>query len=138
MVERSLRRSRILVAEDEYLLADELRMELTDAGAVVLGPVGTVGRAADLVQRETRIDGAILDVNLGGEMVYPVADLLVGRDTPFVFTTGYDASAIPSRYDHVPRYEKPVSMVELMEALARIMNHGIGLQGRASDRSSDR
>lgn len=132
MAECNLLPYRILVVEDEYMLADELQSELSDAGAVVLGPVGRLDRAVDLVGREQRIDGAILDINLGGEMVYPVADLLMSRGTPFVFTTGYDPSAIPSRYDHIARWEKPVSMTKVAQSIARIIRDRNRQAGRAS------
>jgi CheY-like chemotaxis protein len=117
----SLRNCRILVAEDEYMLADDLVSSLRDAGAKVLGPVGTVARAADLVAREPRIDGAILDINLSGDTIFPVADSLIERGIGVVFTTGYDQSAIPDRYADIPRCEKPVSMRQLACAIGRII-----------------
>lgn len=113
MAEPSLRGRRILVVEDEYMLADELRTELSDAGAQVLGPVGSLGDAIALIEAEPHIDGAVLDVNLHGEQAYPAADLLVGRGIPFVFATGYDAAAMPDRFAHVVRCEKPVSMAKI-------------------------
>ena len=120
MAEPTLRDSRILVVEDEYMLAEELRFELGEAGADVLGPVGTVAQAMALIAREQGIDGAVLDANLGGEKVYPVADLLLRRGTAFVFTTGYDVATIPSRFEHVAWFEKPVVMAKLTRALGRI------------------
>jgi DNA-binding response OmpR family regulator len=96
MTAYTLRDCRILVVEDEYMLADEIQIELSDAGAIVLGPVAMLEDAMELIDREHDIDAAILDVSLGGEMVYPAADLLARRKVPFIFTTGYDASAIPA------------------------------------------
>ncbi|SFS11607.1 response regulator [Sphingomonas jatrophae] len=122
MPERSLRDCRILVVEDEYMLADELRTELGDAGAIVLGPVGNVEDALELVQSEQAIDGGILDVNLSGEMVFPAADLLTDRGVPFVFTTGYDASAIPSRFADVVRCEKPINIKKVTQAIGRVIH----------------
>ncbi len=124
MSEPTLRGCRILVVEDEYMLADELRTELCDAGAVVLGPAGTVGDALDMISRQSHIDGVILDVNLRGEMAFSAADLLVERNVPFVFTTGYDASAIPSRFEHVVRCEKPISLVKILRAIGREIHRG--------------
>ncbi|MCC2976651.1 response regulator [Sphingomonas sp. PL-96] len=89
MPEATLRGCRVLVVEDEYMLADELQMELSDAEVIVLGPIGTLEDALDLIRSEPHIDGAILDVNLRGEMASPAADLLIERGVPFVFTTGY-------------------------------------------------
>lgn len=109
---------RILVVEDEYLLADEMDYELAAIGAVVLGPAGSVREAIDLIQGEARIDGAALDLNLGGEPAFEVADLLARRGVPFVFTTGYDAAMIPARHSHVVRCEKPVRMARVASAIA--------------------
>lgn len=119
MSERTLRNCRILVIEDEYMLADELRTELEYAGAQVLGPVGSVEEAIALAEAEADLDGGILDVNLGGEMVFPVADLLIERGIPFVFTTGYDKSAIPNRYADIVRCEKPLNLRRLVQAIGR-------------------
>lgn len=119
VAERSLRNRRILVVEDEFMLADELQRELTRAGAVVLGPVPTVEMALGLLAREADLDGAVLDVNLGGELVYPVADALAGRKVPFVFVTGYDAQVLPPCFAHAPRCEKPVKISALRDALGR-------------------
>lgn len=124
MSERTLRDCRILVVEDEYMLADELCTTLGDAGAIVLGPAGTVGDAFDLIAAQPAIDGAILDVNLGGEMIFPAADLLAERNVPFVFTTGYDASVIPPRFEHVVRCEKPISIVRITRAIGRAVHQG--------------
>lgn len=122
MPDHSLRDCRVLVVEDEYMLADELQFELEDAGARVIGPVGSVAGALDLIGSEAQLDGAILDVNLGGDMVFPVADLLLGRGVPIVFTTGYDQSAIPSRYSEVVRCEKPINIRLITAALGRAVH----------------
>jgi CheY-like chemotaxis protein len=121
MIGQMLRGRHILIVEDEYLLADDLRSQFEDAGAIVLGPAGTLGGAFDLIASEPRIDGAVLDANLHGEMVFPAADLLVGRSIPFVFTTGYDASTIPSRFEHVARCEKPVKTREVTDAIIALL-----------------
>jgi DNA-binding response OmpR family regulator len=107
MPEQGLRGCRILIVEDEYLLADDLCQALEDTGAKVLGPVGSVGDATALIAREAEIDAAVLDVNLQGEMVYPVADVLRARGVPFAFVTGYDHWALPDRFADTPHVEKP-------------------------------
>lgn len=119
MADHTLEGCRILVVEDEYLLAEELRLELEDAGADVIGPFGTVGEAAGVIRDEPTLDGAVLDVNLHGEMVFEVADLLAARDVPFVFATGYDASMIPGRFDSTARCEKPIDVRRLRDAIGR-------------------
>lgn len=121
MFENGLRERRILVIEDEYMLADDLCHELTQAGVTVLGPVGTVRDAIDLIGAEEHIDGAIMDVNLRGEMAFPAADELVRRGVPFVFTTGYDSSVIPPRFDHVVRCEKPANLGKTVQAIAKVV-----------------
>jgi CheY-like chemotaxis protein len=109
---------RVLLVEDEYLIATDLADALRDAGAAVVGPAATVKRALDLIADiGCRLNFAILDVNLGNELVYPLADRLAARGIPFVFTTGYDQGSIPSAYANVPRYEKPIDRRQLMSCL---------------------
>lgn len=108
---------RVLVVEDDYTVADVLCQHLEDAGADVLGPVPDVAGALELLAAEGAPDGAVLDVNLGGEMVWPVADALRARGVPFLFATGYDASAIPARYAGVRRCEKPVEPSQIARTL---------------------
>lgn len=112
---------RILVVEDEYLLAEELRVELTEAGAEVVGPVPTVERALRLLEDERDVHGAILDVNLGGEPVFSLADTLIGRGVPVVFATGYDISALPSRFADVPCCGKPIDRSRIALAMRSAM-----------------
>ena len=122
MADRPLNHCRILVVEDEYLLADELALELADEGAVVLGPAPSVKRALGLLEGEASLDGAILDLNLGGEPAFPVADALIDRSVPLIFTTGYDAGAIPERFAHIPRCEKPINIGRITAALGKVIH----------------
>lgn len=116
-----LRGLRVLVVEDEYLLAIDMRAALEDIGALVLGPVGHLDDAIELINAEPHIDGAVLDVNLGGDEVFDAADLLSRRGVPFLFTTGYDASSIPLRYGEVARCEKPLDFEIVVDALRKIL-----------------
>ena len=109
---------RILVVEDDYFVADDLRRELEGHGAKVLGPAPSLADALDLLAREDRPDSALLDVKLADELVYPLADVLRGRGIPFVFATAYDQRDIPAAYAQVPRCEKPFEMSQLIKALA--------------------
>jgi ActR/RegA family two-component response regulator len=116
----ALRGRRLLVVEDEYLIAAALERALEDRGAEVVGPAGSVENALRLVEAEgDRLDGAVLDINLRDERVYPVADVLAARGVPFVFLTGYDAQVIPDTYAGVPRSEKPVSTALLARTLLK-------------------
>ena len=108
---------RILLVEDEYFIVQDLARAFTLKGATVLGPVATVSDALRLVASAGPLDGAVLDINLQGEMVYPVADALMNRGVPFVFSTAYDREAIPSRFDGCVRCEKPVSPEHVAQAL---------------------
>lgn len=113
----SLKGRRLLIVEDEFFLADDLAKALRGAGAEILGPIASVDDALDLLDETERLDGAVLDLNLRGEMAYPVADAMIERGIPFVFVTGYDATQIPLRYRGVTRCEKPVHAFQVVTAL---------------------
>ncbi|WP_372425999.1 response regulator [Salinarimonas chemoclinalis] len=110
-------RPRILVVEDEYFIADDLAQALAAEGAEVIGPVGDPREALALIARE-RIDRAVLDINLRGELVFEVASALKARGVPFVFATGYGANVVPSGLGDVPRWEKPFDATSLARFLA--------------------
>jgi CheY-like chemotaxis protein len=99
---------RILVVEDEYFQADDMARLLRGLGAEVVGPIGEVQDALELLDTGKPVDMAVLDINLKGEMIYPAADVLRSRAIPFVFTSGYDRGPIPDQYRDVPLLEKPV------------------------------
>ena len=98
---------RVLVVEDDFLAVADLVDRLQSMGADVVGPVPNVERALEQLDRQPAIRGAILDLNVQGKMVFSLADELSRRDVPYVFSTGYEASDIPSRYAHIPRFPKP-------------------------------
>lgn len=110
-------RRRVLVVEDDFYLASSLASDLAAGDIEVVGPVPSVAAALDLIARTQHIDGAVLDINLNGEAVYPVADLLRQRHVPYVFTTGYDARSVARHDPDAPCFEKPVVAAELVEAL---------------------
>jgi CheY-like chemotaxis protein len=112
---------KILLVEDEYLVASDLADALGDLGARVIGPAGTVRDALSLIEKEERhLDAAVLDINLRDERIYPVADELQAAGVPFVFTTGYDAAVIPTAYAEIPRCPKPVNYRHLIQDLLQI------------------
>jgi DNA-binding NtrC family response regulator len=120
--QRNLKGYRVLVIEDEYFIAEELRLALEQHGAIVVGPVPTLGQALVHAQSTDRIDAAVVDINLCGEMAFPVAEALETRGVPFVFVTGYAPAMIPPRYHHVSRWEKPFDFEALMQALPALMH----------------
>src|SRR3546814_18174778 len=83
MTEAALQDCRILIAEDEYLIATDLAEALAQDNAVILGPVPRVADALSLIESGTRIDLAVLDVNLFGDLAFPVADALAAPRHPF-------------------------------------------------------
>lgn len=119
MLEQVLAARRLLVVEDEYLIATELIKELEEAGAVIFGPVSDVERAMEIVDSDFPLDGAILDINLRGELVYPVAARLVERDVPMVFVTGYECKTLPEPFANAPCLTKPFDERELIKVVAQ-------------------
>jgi two-component sensor histidine kinase len=97
----------ILLVEDEILVAMMMRDTLTELGFSVIGPFSRLSEAMVAAVHD-EIDAGIIDVNLGGEFVYPVADVLVARNIPFVFVTGYGVESIESRFGSMPVIKKPV------------------------------
>ena len=84
----------------------------------MLGPAPTVAKALRIIESESALDGAVLDVNLGGEKVFPVVDILRSRGIPCMFVTGYDRRAIPAAYADIPLCEKPAGAPEVAQTLA--------------------
>ena len=117
MTDSGLNGRRILVVEDEYLIAGDIRDALLAAGATVLGPVPSVAQALDLIGSEPTPDGAMLDINLRGEEIFVVADKLVELGVPFIFATGYDRSFIPDRFAAMPSLVKPIKAPDILAAL---------------------
>lgn len=117
MTEGNLRGCHVLVVEDEFMLAEDLSQELAEAGVHIIGPAQSLERAIELLATADVLDAAVLDVNLQGKPVFPLADALFERQVPFVFTTGYDASVLPARFRSMRCCSKPVDMERLVEAL---------------------
>jgi DNA-binding response OmpR family regulator len=109
--------ARLLIVEDEYLLAREMADYFENLGAEIVGPVGTVAHALALIA-SSHIQIAVLDVNLRDERVYPVADLLTLKQIPFVFASGYGSELEPDVYAGAPRCIKPIEFAVLADARA--------------------
>ena len=110
---------RILVVEDEFLVALQLEEDLHAAGYAIVGPFNNVAAALPKI-REGEFDIAVLDINLGDEMVFPLADELAARQKPFIFLTGYEASGLPERYRSFPRIRKPHEIHTLTAEIKRV------------------
>lgn len=111
---------RILLVEDEAMIAMLVEDMLLDSGASVIGPAGGVQDALDAISSNDAIDGALLDVNLGGEQSFEVADALAGRGIPFIFVTGYGGAGVRDRYPDAPTLQKPFVTSDLQRALATL------------------
>jgi len=107
---------RILLVEDEPMIAMLLEKTLQRLGITVLGPVGSLSKAVDMA-RSLEFDGAILDVTIRGGNVFPVAELLIARGIPFVLATGYQVDHLPANLRGQRLLRKPYSTDDLTAAL---------------------
>jgi len=112
-------RRRVLVVEDEILIGMLLEDMLGELGYAIAATASRVEEATALA-RDGEFDAAILDVNLNGQDVYPVADILAGRGIPFVFATGYGERGLPPIYQHRPTLQKPFQQETLERHLAEL------------------
>jgi CheY-like chemotaxis protein len=111
---------RALLVEDEMLVVWLLEDMLADLGCAVIGPASSVNQALAMIDAEA-IDVAVLDVNLNGQMSYPIADALAARGVPFVFSTGYDKDTLLDGYRNFPALQKPFHRSELSDTLAKLL-----------------
>jgi CheY-like chemotaxis protein len=114
---------RVLVVEDELVIAVTIEDVLRALGCEIVGPVATVEKALKLARDET-FDVAILDVTIRGGKVYPVAELLLARGIPFVFASGYGGWALPEALRDRPRLTKPFTVAALEEQIRLLCNAG--------------
>jgi len=115
---------RVLIVEDEPLIALALEEALSELGFSVAGNMSKIPEALEFLSREN-VDVALLDVNLGIQKIDPVADVLAARKCPFVFTTGYDRSGLPQAHAHRVVIEKPFHTEDLIGAVrAELENCG--------------
>lgn len=111
-----LNRLRILVVEDEYILAMTIVDEIEDHNGVPLGPMKTLRQGMDALD-ELQPDACILNIRLGRDTVYDLADRLLERDIPFIFASGESRATIPDRFSHIPLHLKPIDMVKAAAGL---------------------
>lgn len=113
---------KILVVEDNALLAMEMRFILEDAGYQVVGPVSSVAEGLDLANTRNDLDIAVLDINLAGEMSFPIAEALKAKGVPFVFCTGYEHPDTPASLSDCSFMQKPINERSLLSRLAEVRN----------------
>lgn len=111
---------RVLVVEDEYFIRMLLEDMLADIGYTVTAAVGTIDEATECAGKDD-FDAAILDVNLDGYDIFPVADILTKRHRPFIFVTGYGQSSLPAKYRDQPTLQKPFQAEQLKTALTGLL-----------------
>jgi CheY-like chemotaxis protein len=109
---------RFLLVEDDYLTAYEAADALKELGAEIVGPVSRLAEALDLIDHGAQLDGALLDVSLNGEVVYPAAAMLKMRQVPFVFVTGYESPVLPPSYRSATVFSKPAKWAEIATHLS--------------------
>lgn len=113
---------KILVVEDEYMIADDLAALLRQAGAEVIGPASSLPKAVRILDSRDRIDAAVLDINLCGVDVFPLVDELRNKGIPVMFLTGYGADGIPPEYSAITRCQKPMGTSRVVEELRAMVD----------------
>jgi PAS domain S-box-containing protein len=120
---------RVLLVEDEALVAMMIQECLAEYGHSVVGPISSASEAL-VAAKDSEYDAAILDINLGDGMAYPVAEILSARGVPFVFITGYEADTVDDRFSHVPVLQKPIDRQKLQRLFVPSVNGAAAVQGK--------
>lgn len=126
MLHTDLQGCRVLLVEDDFLIADDFARRLTTAGAEVIGPAATLHAALTLYETSGTIDVVILDINLRGTQVFPLAHRLTEDEVPFLFCTGYGEEPVRGIFSNVPRFEKPTSRHGFAEMIDLIKQMQLG------------
>lgn len=113
---------RILVVEDESLVAMLLETILEDMGCTPVGPAATVEDGLGFATDGERLDAALLDVNVAGRQVFPVADALKAAGVPFVFSTGYGEGGLPDEWRGHATIQKPFTEAAVRDALMKALH----------------
>lgn len=116
IIERAIKR--ILIVEDEFLIAMHLEDLLTEMGHQIVGPASRISEAMEFA-RDSEIDFAVLDINIAGTKSFPVADILRERGIPFVFASGYGSAGLEDGYRHEATLQKPYELHQIRRAVER-------------------
>jgi two-component SAPR family response regulator len=111
----------IMVVEDDFLAALELKRLVEERSGTVAGPVARLRQAQELA-RDAELDGAILDVKLDGSVSLPLVDDLTARGIPVILVTGYDATALPARFADMPRLPKPFNEASFDDMIVQMFS----------------
>lgn len=114
---------RVLIVEDEIMVAWGMQDMLTQLGCEIVGLASRVDEALGMIAAEN-FDAVVLDINLNGEKSYPVAEALAAQSVPFVFATAYGVDSLPNEYRGLPVLEKPFESARLGDALAKLLTPG--------------
>ena len=110
----------VLIVEDVLLVADEVAHMNQSLGCNPLGPVARVDQALDIIRNTSHLDGVLLDVNLGADTGYPIAEELQERGIPYIFMTGYDSNYLAEGYRGSANMQKPFTIEELQRIMAQV------------------
>lgn len=119
MIPVTLAGCRVLIVEDERLVAKYIEVIVNEMGGEIVGPFGHLSAAISAVDSE-RFDIALVDMNLQGDKSFPIAELLLQRQIPFAFMSGYDASELPPNLQATPSIQKPCSVQTVVGMLSRL------------------
>ena len=114
----------VLVVEDEAIVAINLESMLEELGCSILGPIMQLDKAIQAVGKGMTPAVAILDVNLNGQRVFPLARLLTAQGTPIVFATGYGREGLPADWQDFPVIQKPYTLQQVADAVVLAVNGG--------------
>lgn len=128
--------ARILIVDDEPLIAQMIEEWLSELGHVVVGPAHNLARALELA--ESDIDAAIVDVSLGKDNSYPLADALIARGRPFALATGHAQESLEPRYREQPTLLKPFEFAAFRRTVDRLTGSSTPPRGRAVRSSGSR
>jgi DNA-binding response OmpR family regulator len=129
---KPLRGKRLLIIEDEPLVAREMAAGLAAAGAAIVGPAGNAAAALQLIAGEP-VDAALLDANLGGEQVDSIAAALTRREVPFAFVSGYGRESLPPSFATAELMTKPFDPSRLLAVAARLVERPAGAVRAAAE-----